>query len=175
MNTFFLETARLRLRCFEYSDSHFLIALNADPLVIQYTGDGPIGDEVAAREIVTNLRQQFHDKKMGRFLVTNKFSHEPLGWCGLKWHEKENVVDLGYRFLRKYWGQGFATESSEICLAYGFRDLNLSQIVAHAHADNTGSIHVLRKLGFTDTGSGDCQGIEALRFSIMRDMEIYGS
>ena len=41
-----------------------------------------------------------------------------IGYCGL--HLQKNVdgtdeIEIGYGLLRKYWGQGFATEAAEAC------------------------------------------------------------
>ena len=45
---------------------------------------------------------------MGRFIVLNRHTGERLGWCGLKPIEAESqTADLGYRFMRRWWGQGF--------------------------------------------------------------------
>lgn len=54
--------------------------------------------------------------------------------------------------MKRYWGKGYATEASKVCLEYGFETLNLSRIIAKAMPDNTGSIKVMQKLGMTFKG-----------------------
>ena len=44
---------------------------------------------------------------------------------------------MGYRLRRKFWRQGIATESAIASLSYGFDVLNLKEIFAAAHVDNT--------------------------------------
>ncbi len=145
-----------------------MMELNADPEVIRYTGDVPFVDEREPRAIVERLRRQFEARRMGRFVVLHRVTGEKLGWCGLRWNAAEEVADLGYRFCRRYWGQGFATESSEASIRYGFEELGLDRIVAHAMKANVASVRVLERLGFKQTGHGIFDGFESLGFELRR-------
>lgn len=69
-----------------------------------------------------------------------------------------NYYDLGYRFLSKYWGQGYATESARAAVKYGFLELGLSEIIGIADTENLGSIHVLEKVGLKKVNIFDYQG-----------------
>jgi len=60
---------------------------------------------------------------------------EGIGWAGLKYFREPlnkhvNFYELGYRFKRKHWGKGFATEASTAILDYGFKNLNADKIYA---------------------------------------------
>lgn len=133
-------------------DAPHLLELNSDPEVIRYTGDGPCRTITEAQKIVTELSQpQFENYKMGRFTTLLK-DGTYLGWCGLKFHPETNEIDLGYRFHRRYWGQGYATESSKEILHYGFTILALPLIEARVMPANVGSIKVIQKLGMTFRG-----------------------
>ena len=57
-------------------------------------------------------------------------------------------VDLGYRFMKEYWGKGIATESAKACVNLGFNKLRLKRLIAMVLPENTGSIRVLEKLNF---------------------------
>ena len=173
MEDFYLETLRFILRPFLYEDTRFMYELNLDPEVVRYTGNTSFHNEVEAKEIISNLIQQFESKKMGRFVVIEKVTGEKVGWCGLKWHENEKVVDLGYRFFRKDWGRGIASETSRVCLNYGFKELGLTKIVAHAMIENVASIRVLEKLGFSRIGPVNADGMNAEGFVLsVQDFEL---
>lgn len=144
-----LETPRLILREKVLEDAPFFMALNADPLVVQYTGDGPFKDLAEAEAIVNYVIGQYHKNGYGRWLVSLKETGEPLGWCGLKYHEDSGDTDIGYRLMQKYWGMGYATEASRACLAYGFDQLALPRIIGRVATENMASIRVLKKLGMT--------------------------
>jgi len=70
-----------------------------------------------------------------------------MGWCGLKYLSEQNEVDVGYRFMKKFWGFGYATEAALACIEYGFARLDLHRIVGRALPANLGSIKVLEKCG----------------------------
>lgn len=69
------------------------------------------------------------------------------GWAELAYLPEFNEVDLGYRFMPKYWGVGIATEASTAILQYGFYTLGLPRIIAIAMQDNIQSIRVIEKVG----------------------------
>lgn len=148
-----LETPRLFLRPHILEDANNLFILNSDPEVVRYTGDTSFSTILDARNLIKErMFSQMETYKMSRLAVIKKDDNTYLGWCGLKYFPETNEVDLGYRFMKKYWGMGFATESGRISLEYGFNTLNLPRIIAKAMPDNIGSIKVIQKLGMTFRG-----------------------
>jgi len=142
-----LETDRLYLREFTLEDDQFFYDLNADPEVIKFTGDAAFDSVADAKAFLANYKNYEVDG-YGRWLVVRKADEIKLGWCGLKKHPGENnMIDLGYRFFRKYWNQGYATESAKACLDYGFNQLGMTEIIARADLYNKASIQVMKKIG----------------------------
>lgn len=127
-------------------------ALNSDPQVLRYTGDAPFTDLSDAERIVAFVQAQYREYGMGRWVVERRDNGEVLGWCGLKRLPETMEVDLGYRFFRRHWGQGYATEAGAACLQYGFDSLGLERIVGRVMPDNTASVRVLEKLGMRRVG-----------------------
>ena len=88
---------------------------------------------------------------MGRMAVILKETGEFIGWAELKRERNVNghevFYDLGYRFLKKYWGKGYATEAAKTFVAYSFNVLNLEKINAYADMPNIASRSVLEKAG----------------------------
>jgi ribosomal-protein-alanine N-acetyltransferase len=147
-----LETNRLILRVATLEDAPLLFQLNSDPEVVRYTGDASFTTMLEAQNIIRErMILQFQKYKMTRFMTFLK-DGTFIGWCGLKYFPENHEVDLGYRFMKKYWGMGFATEASKACLEYGFETLALPRIIAKAMPDNIGSIKVMQKLGMTFKG-----------------------
>lgn len=146
------ETERLLFREFIEDDASLLYQLNLDPDVIRYTLD-PILDVEHARKILKEvIIPQYSLYNYGRWAVHLKLDDEFIGWCGLKFLEELNEIDLGYRFMKKYWGQGYATEAAQATLNYGFRVLKLDRIVGRALPGNIASIKVLEKCGMKYVG-----------------------
>lgn len=160
-----LETERVYLRELTPDDAESFWKLNADPEVIGYTGDEPFESVEVAHRF---LEQYDHYRKygFGRWAVILKSDHTFLGWCGLKYTEEKQEVDVGYRFFRKYWGMGYATESARACNEYGFKEIKLSAIVGRSMKSNTASVKVLEKIGMTFDRYFDFNGVEGMIFCI---------
>lgn len=157
--TYVFETERLRFRESTPADAEAMYELNSDPEVIQYTGDLPFDSVEAAREFLENYVAVYRNRNRGRWIAELKSTGEIIGWCGLKFHEEENVTDVGYRLFRRHWGNGYATEAAQASIDYGFNVLKLDRIVAHARKENVGSLRVLEKCGMKIIGEGkECGG-----------------
>lgn len=141
-----LITNRLLLRPFSSEDAKNIFELNRDPDVMKYTGDQPFASISEARKFILGY-DHFEKWNRGRFGVYLKESQTFLGWCGLKFHVETGETDLGYRFKKEFWGNGFGTEAAAIALKDGFERLNLQRIYAEAFSENIASIRVMEKLG----------------------------
>jgi [ribosomal protein S5]-alanine N-acetyltransferase len=146
-----LETERCYLRELSIDDAQSFFELNLDPEVIKYTGDQSFETIYEAKSFLENYNQ-YQLYGYGRWAVINKTTDEYIGWCGLKYSSDLDEVDLGFRFFRKYWNQGYATETSKACIEYGFDELKLTKIIGRAMEANIGSVKVLEKAGMTFIG-----------------------
>jgi len=167
-HTIILETPRLILRKMEMSDAPFFYQLNSNPVVTKYTGDGAFKNIEEAEAITEYVINQYKQFGYGRWMVIEKETNSPIGWCGLKFHPDENFVDLGYRFLQSHWGKGYATESSKACADYGFNVLKLTRIVGRVSTENKASINVLQKIGMTYLKDENCDGEDTMIFEISK-------
>lgn len=154
-----LKTPRLDLRRFETDDAPFFYKMNNDADVLKYTGDEPFQSVEAARQFIVDY-DHYTQHGYGRWTVVLRKTGEPLGFCGLKYHADGDYVDLGYRLIKEYWGQGFATEAAQACVVYGFHHLDLKEIVGRTAQDNIASIKVLEKIGMKFWKHAPCEGIE---------------
>lgn len=153
------ESERLCYRNFEEGDATFFYELNLDAEVMRYTGDDAFESVESARKFVRDYKH-YDEYGYGRWSVIRKADHQIIGWCGLKYHPEEDYIDLGYRFAREEWGQGYATESGNACLQYGKETYSINEVVGRTAALNTASIRVLEKLGFSFWKEAPCEGIE---------------
>lgn len=163
-------TERLTLRELIPGDAMHFFSLNADPEVLRYTGDEPFASVAAAETFLWNY-PDYQRNGFGRWAVLDREAGEFLGWCGPKRNE-EGLVDLGFRFYRKYWGKGYATEAARASVAYGFEQLGISEIIGRAAIDNRASIRVLEKVGMKFWKEDRCEGIErAVYYRVKRGEE----
>ena len=162
-----LQTDRLLLRTFTIEDAPLIYELNLDPDVVRYTLD-PISDIDHAKQVLEqSILPQYALYNYGRWAVHIKDGLEFIGWCGLKCRPERNEIDLGYRFMKKTWGKGYATEAAYASIKYGFEKLNLTRIVGRAMPDNTNSIRVLEKCGMTYIGEEIVDGHPAKTYQIV--------
>lgn len=56
-------------------------------------------------------------------------------------------VEIGWRLARSAWGKGYATEAATAAMKWGFRDLNLNEIVSFSVPQNRRSRKVMERLG----------------------------
>ena len=146
MNT--LETERLLLRPHTEADAADFVTLNSEAIVVQYTGDKTMHSKAEALDIFRNIVfPQYEKYDMGRLAVVLKSTGEYIGWCGIKYLEDEAIYDLGYRFMPKHWGKGYATEAAQASLNEGVTHYKLSKIIARAMPENIGSIKVMQHIG----------------------------
>ena len=152
---FYLETERLILREIRESDLDGMFELDSNATVHQYLGKNPITTKEQALKIIGFIQRQYKELGIGRFAAIEKSSGDFIGWSGLKLNKgpKEELngvqdfIDIGYRFIPRYWGKGYATESSLATLKFGFEEMNYPVIYGAADIDNIGSNKVLQKIG----------------------------
>lgn len=140
------ETDRLILREFSLEDAQSFYELNLDKEVMKYTADHVFKTVEESADLIRNYKE-YESNGFGRWTVVLKQTHEILGWCGLKYIDSVQEVDLGYRLKRKYWNKGYATEACKASLNIGFNEYNIALIVGRTMTDNLASRRVLEKIG----------------------------
>jgi RimJ/RimL family protein N-acetyltransferase len=142
-----LETGRLVLRTVTLDDARFYLTLLNDPSFIENIGDRGVRTLDDAREAIAYgpLAMQ---AELGHslYLVELKHGGAPIGMCGLIKRATLRDVDIGYAYLPRYWGHGYAYEAAAAVVEHA-RAIGLKRLVAITSPANAGSNHLLRKLG----------------------------
>lgn len=162
--TILFQSQRLLFREFTAEDAPLTYELNKDPEVTQYVHEPPTTKENAADIMNNIILPQYTRYGHGRWAVHLKTTREFIGWCGLKQTDEHIYPDLGYRFLKSHWGNGYATEAAKRTIEYAFMVLHLQGISAKAHIDNKASVSVLEKCGMQLTGVQVVDGATAKAF-----------
>ncbi|GAA5106267.1 GNAT family N-acetyltransferase [Nocardia iowensis] len=150
----YLETDRLILRHFTENDAELLIELDSDPEVMRYLSGGvPTPPEKIHQETMPRLLSQYEkwDGAYGTFAAHEKTSGEFIGWFILrpKADGPLDEVELGYRFRKTAWGNGYATEGSTALLHKAFTELGVHMVWAETMFVNRASRNVMEKVGMT--------------------------
>lgn len=140
-----LETERLVLRVPVEADAEHLIPLMADEQTAQHIG-GVQSAPLVWRALAAVIGH-WAIRGYGFFSVEDKVTGEWLGrvgpWFPYGWPQEE----IGWTIKREAWGQGYASEAAERCLAWAFGELGWDSVIHLIHEDNHGSQGVARKIG----------------------------
>ena len=145
-----LETDRLILRWFEPGDGPFILDLLNQPSFVHFIGDRGVRTIKEARDYLSEgPGQSYMEHGFGLNMVELNEDRAPIGMCGLLKRPTLDDVDLGFAFMPKFWGQGYAFEAAAATLAHGREALGLERIVAITDPENQASIRLLEKLGMS--------------------------
>ena len=149
-----LTTERLILQDFVESDWKAVLAYQQKPLYLRYYEWTERTPDAVRGFVQMFLDHQKQDPRIKfQFAVTLKSTGQLIGNCGVRRESAEACEgDMGYELDPDHWGKGYATEAARAVLHFGFSDMGLSRISASCVADNTGSAHVLEKLGMQQEG-----------------------
>ena len=144
-----IETDRLRLVDFTPAHLDDFALMNADAEVMAFFPARLSRDESAALlQRIIDHQQQYG---FSLFALHQKRDDCFIGFTGLLTVGFEAhftpAVEIGWRFAKSAWGQGLGPEAARACLAYGFDDIGLKQIVSFTAAINQRSVRVMEKIG----------------------------
>ncbi|MEY2495027.1 MAG: hypothetical protein QOJ45_1519 [Verrucomicrobiota bacterium] len=143
-----LETDRLLVREYVEEDAEAFFKLNTDPEVLRFVPDKALLNVDQARQLlIDHPIADYRKHGFGRGACILKATGEQIGFAGLKYLEELGEVDVAYRLLPAYWGQGLATETALASVRYGFADLGLKRIIGLVMSENIASVRVLEKTG----------------------------
>ncbi|MFI9596036.1 GNAT family N-acetyltransferase [Nonomuraea sp. NPDC052265] len=148
-----MTTDRLLLRQPDDDDLAPFAAMNADPEVMRYIGDGSVQppDPDRAAAWIARARQEWDERGHGPLSVVVRETGRTAGWVTLAvptfLPEILPAVEIGWRLGRQHWGHGYATEAARRLLEFGFAECGLDRIVSIRHVDNQPSRRVMDKLG----------------------------
>ncbi|MDZ4676809.1 MAG: GNAT family N-acetyltransferase [Oligoflexia bacterium] len=151
MNKIIIETKRTIIRRYEPTDIPEAFHTFGEPEGAKYISHNGLDKSIADTEKRIHRYLTHYEKySYGLWAVIEKASQSVIGVCGL-FHARESIpnMELGYRFRKSHWNKGFATESAQACLNYGFGVLNGKKIDAIVNPQHQASIKVLEKIGMS--------------------------
>ncbi len=156
-----LETERLSLRQVELADARFMLELLNSPGFLENIGDRGVRDEDQARAYIEErVLGSYRDHGFGMWLAVQKADGAPVGLAGLVRREGLETPDVGYAFIQKVWGRGYAQEAAAAVLAHAQGPMGIPKLAAITTPENFASMAVLRKAGFIYQGMIQLPGID---------------
>ena len=145
---YFLNSARLRFRCWREEDLPLALALWSDAEVTALIG-GPFTPEMVEARLSKEIAQM-QKCSLQYWPVFLLESGQHVGCAGLRPY-RDGVYELGVHFHREFWGRGLAKEASLAVIEYAFGKLGAQALFAGHHPANEASRRLLLKLGFVYT------------------------
>lgn len=146
-----IETERLILRPAEERDRAGLRAQCADPEVMRYLL--PVEDEAALQALIDRLAGYQHSHGFTFWTMERREDGAFVGLCGLKPGAPdtpiENMLEIGWRIGRDFFGQGYAREAAQAVLDWAWANTNFDEVVAITVPANTASWGLMERLGMT--------------------------
>ena len=144
-----LRTDRLLLRDWRPDDLEPFARMNADPEVAEYLPARLSREE--SEVFARRIREHFAERGFGLWALEVPGEVAFVGFVGLSVPGFDApftpCVEVGWRLLRPFWGQGYATEGARAALEYGFGELGLDEIVSFTTEANQRSRRVMERLG----------------------------
>jgi RimJ/RimL family protein N-acetyltransferase len=149
-----LQTERLILRDLREEDWRDVYVYASDSITVKYMPFGPDTEEESRAFINRVLAQQKAQPRLWYdFALVNKMNNQVIGSCALRITSAENKEgEIGYILNRRYWNQGYMTETARKVVSFGFTQLGLHRIIATCDPANTGSYRIMEKIGMQKEG-----------------------
>ena len=167
-----VETDRLIIREFNEDDFKSIHTYASKPEVTMYVPFGPnseIDTELFLKKTIDcQIENPRCDYELAVILKQNGIL---IGSCGIHITNISNKEGyIGYCYDNKYWRNGYASESANAIIKFGFQELKLHRIFATCCPDNIGSAKVMEKIGMKKEG---CLREHKLQKGKWRDSIIY--
>jgi len=152
-----LESERLILRPWRAADLPHLVAMNADPAVMEFMP--ALLDAAESAVQAARFRLHFDRHGFGPWAIQEKGGASFLGFVGLLVVGFEApftpAIEIAWRLARPHWGRGIATEAARRALAFGFGPGGMAEIVSFTVPRNRRSRAVMERLGMVRDPAGD--------------------
>ncbi len=141
-----LFTSRLVLRPARPGDEAGFWPILSDPVAMRYWSTPPHDDITLTRDWVQRMIDSPHP---GTDFVIER-SGQLIGKAGMY-----RAPEVGFILHPANAGQGYATEAMQAIIAHLWATTDVPALTADVDPGNTGSLRVLAKLGFAETGRAE--------------------
>jgi len=151
---YFFKSTRLGFRNWEDGDIEPMVALNADPINMEFF-EFPRTREQTCKSI-EDFKTRHANGELSLYAVDRLDTNVFIGMIGFgrinfdSWISP--CIEIGWRLDKAHWGMGFATEGAKACLANFWRKYPNEDVRAITALENKRSERVMIKLGMEAIG-----------------------
>ncbi|MEM1217944.1 MAG: GNAT family N-acetyltransferase [Bacteroidota bacterium] len=137
------QTPRLWVRPLTHEDFPGFFAMQGNAKVMEYTGFGRAQSEAEARKDLIECMEAYRqpENQFWVWALERKEDGQFLGTTALV--PDKDQVEIGYRLLEAYWGQGLGQEICNGLLDFVFQTERHEFLLAYVAQDNKGSVRIL--------------------------------
>lgn len=145
-----IDTERLLVRPWRAADRAAYLAACNTPAVTTHLGGPSTRRQIDAA--LGGISSSQATKGFSFWAVERKADGAFLGYCGLKQvlHSGEPIdgdIEIGWRLREDAWGQGYAAEAANACLAWAWDHLDVARVVAVTVPANRASWRLMERIG----------------------------
>jgi RimJ/RimL family protein N-acetyltransferase len=117
------------------------------------------------RASVERFMRHERENGFGLWAVELKETGELIGDCGLFLVQGVGPeIEVAYHFGKQWWNKGYATEAAIACLAYGFKECGLAEIIAICFPEHLASRRVMEKAGMKYLGPARYYDLDLVKY-----------
>lgn len=173
-----IKTQRLLIEEVSPKDLNFIHFLHCNPEVDKFN---TLGIPMDIQQTSGILKPIFEDqgkkeRKLYAWIIQLSSNKTAMGICGMTLSaDRFKLAEIYYNLHPDYWGKGYATETANAMLDFGFNTMGLHRIEAGTAVENIRSVRVLEKIGMFKEGRlrkilpirGDW--VDGYQFAILED------
>ena len=171
-----METERMILRRFEYSDNSSMRKnWIADEKIQSLYSEPVYTTEEEVKQLLDKYIDSYQKDDYYRWAIIDKKTYECIGQIAyFLVDNKNNFAEIEYCIGADFQCKGLATEATKAVISYGFEKMNLHKVQICTKTINAPSKRVIEKCGLTYEGTFrdyfyiDGQYVGRLYFSILR-------
>jgi ribosomal-protein-alanine N-acetyltransferase len=161
------ETERLLLIPTTVDDAPLFLELLNMPKWLEFIGDRNVHNLIEAQTYIkTKVLPQYERLSYGNYTVIRKADNEKLGCCGLYDREGLDGVDIGFSFLGKFEGNGYAYEAATCLKNAAFNTFKIPNLGAITMESNIASRKLLEKVGLSFTKNIQLESEELMYYEL---------
>ena len=144
----------IQLRALEPTDLDFLYALENDESVWEVSNTTTPYSRAILKDYLENSHRDIYEVKQLRLVISISEDSRTVGFIDLfEFDPRHHRLGVGIiLFSKADRGKGYAAEALELVRDYAIKHLQVHQLYANITADNTRSIQLFEKAGFTQSG-----------------------
>ncbi|XLS30879.1 GNAT family N-acetyltransferase [Flavobacteriaceae bacterium M23B6Z8] len=147
-----LKGHQIYLRALELEDLDFLYKIENDTEIWEVSETLTPYSKFVLKEYIKNAHRDIYDIRQLRLVICDE-DDELKGFIDLyEFDPKNGKVGVGIIVEKESRKKGIAESALEVVTNYCFNVLEVHQVFANVGEDNTASLSLFKKAGFTETG-----------------------